>query len=256
MTDKANRCLTFLCQNEGGWKPSEPGDPETYRGISREAWPSWIGWKIVDDAKPLRRGQVLLHLELPVLEFYEARFWDKFRLEERDEAMALVMLDYFAHSGAGPGRFSRIHDPDPYDVIRDRGHYMVDLACGFVSDDPVQVGYWTMAFAGGWSKRLVENLEAVRKLGAVRKVEKAEPIRQTQAAPAAKGGEMLKGSWRTTIAGFALGLSILFGQVHAVTDDDPATGIDMQRVLEALAAMGLGLAARDNGVSSASLAVK
>lgn len=249
MSPKALRCLTFLLKNEGGWKQKEAGDPETYRGISRDAYPHWIGWKLVDEAKPLHRGQVIAALEPEVLAFYEALLWEKYRLEELDEPLALVILDYFANSGAGPSRYMRLEPPvGPFDVLRDRGHYMVDLACGFVSQDPTKVAYWTRALAGGWSRRLADNLEAVRKLGAV--------LVKTPAVVPAKETTMFKGSWRTTAAAIVLALTALLTGASALLDDDPGTVPDWGLIAAQIAAAAGFAVARDEKVTSASLGLK
>lgn len=57
-------------------------------------------------------------------------------------------------------------------------------------------------------------------------------------------------SWRTTAAGFALGLSILAGEAAALLDDDPTTEFSIAKVITALGALGLGWFSRDNKVSS------
>lgn len=68
--------------------------------------------------------------------------------------------------------------------------------------------------------------------------------------------KLLSGSWRTTLAGFVLGLTLIFGQANNMLDNDPSTSFDLQKVLEGLGAMGLGLFARDNGVTSETAGAK
>lgn len=222
MSPKANRCLTVLVQNEGGYKPRERGDPETYRGISREAFPSWVGWKVVDDAKPLRRGQVILHLETPVLEFYEAKLWDRHGLEAFDEAMALVLLDYYAHSGAGPRRVAALTAPGPFDILRDRWTYMGELAFGFVSSDPVRLEYWTASLPG-WAARMQGLAETVRRLGA------APPaLAATITAPAVAPAEGERAMDSTQVAGIVRAVVAAVGGYFVgtgVIDQDTATQV-------------------------------
>lgn len=62
--------------------------------------------------------------------------------------------------------------------------------------------------------------------------------------------KLFSGSWRTSLAGIVLGLSILFGQANNLLDNDPMTIFDFKTAIEGFAAMGLGFAARDNGVTS------
>lgn len=58
------------------------------------------------------------------------------------------------------------------------------------------------------------------------------------------------GSWRTTVAGLALGISILSSQISYALDDDPVnTKVDFKQVTEGIAAIGLGFAARDSAES-------
>lgn len=67
-------------RNEGGWNHT-PGDNggETYCGIARKFWPQWAGWKIVDENKPLKKGEVINNMQLENLkkQFYKVNFWDK-----------------------------------------------------------------------------------------------------------------------------------------------------------------------------------
>jgi hypothetical protein len=165
VTPKATRCLTFALIQEGGYV-HQPPDPETYRGVSRSAFPHWVGWPEIDARKPIRRGVIFADLEPIVLEFYEAAIWDKHRLEERDEALALVMADYLTNSGAALARLSRLPiGYGPMDVLRDRWRYLGDLALGFVNADPVKVAYWTSCLPG-WAARIEANLDAVRAIQA------------------------------------------------------------------------------------------
>jgi len=57
-------------------------------------------------------------------------------------------------------------------------------------------------------------------------------------------------SWRTTILGVVTGVGLLVAQVAAFLDTDPSTVASLEGVLAALAVMGLGIVARDNGVTS------
>lgn len=57
-------------------------------------------------------------------------------------------------------------------------------------------------------------------------------------------------SWRTTLAGWAAGLAILAHQVAVALDDDPATAVSFELVAAGLGMLGVGLFARDSGVTS------
>lgn len=64
--------------HEGGYvnDPTDKGG-ETYSGISRKFWPRWPGWRLVDAAKPLKRGAKIKNDDLEKLtrDFYEKEFW-------------------------------------------------------------------------------------------------------------------------------------------------------------------------------------
>lgn len=57
-------------------------------------------------------------------------------------------------------------------------------------------------------------------------------------------------SWRTTVLGIIAGLPVCLTQVKHLLDDDPATTFSIEQFMAGVGAMGLGLAARDNKVTS------
>lgn len=63
-------------------------------------------------------------------------------------------------------------------------------------------------------------------------------------------------SWKTTTLGIVTGLMILLPQLQAVLDTDPATNPSWEMILAGLGAMGIGVAARDNGKSSQDVGVR
>lgn len=64
---------------------------ETYRGISRVFWPTWEGWKLVDDWKGGVIGSAALSASLDplVMRFYRVNFWDRFQ----GDAVAALSVD-------------------------------------------------------------------------------------------------------------------------------------------------------------------
>ena len=76
---------------------------ETYRGIARNYWPAWQGWKIVD-ARKVELGRALkqnesipsAELDALVLAFYREHFWDSI-YADRIESDALVDLVFDTH---------------------------------------------------------------------------------------------------------------------------------------------------------------
>ena len=76
--------LAPTLEREGGWVNVD-GDSgeETYRGISKANFPTWMGWPLVAAAKP-KTGQIINSpvLESMVAEFYRHNFWLVIRGDE------------------------------------------------------------------------------------------------------------------------------------------------------------------------------
>lgn len=85
-TDLFNRCYDFLLKNEGGYvnDPDDSGG-ETYKGVSRNNFPNWAGWQIIDRAKqdPEFPKNLKLNCDLDqmIRTFYKTQFWDKMNLD-------------------------------------------------------------------------------------------------------------------------------------------------------------------------------
>lgn len=95
--------------NEGGYRNvSWDKGGETYKGIARNYWPSWAGWKIVDDWKKthtMKTGDVIKSVELDTLvhEFFKANFWTKNNLNYlKNQSLATLGLDMSINHGRGP----------------------------------------------------------------------------------------------------------------------------------------------------------
>jgi lysozyme family protein len=108
--------------NEGGYanNPADAGG-ETYKGIARNFWKNWGGWKYIDGVKAnavpqpaygttAYRNHVaylsgclagLTSLQQMVLDFYKQNFWDKYRLPEvNDQSVATWLYDHVVNGGA------------------------------------------------------------------------------------------------------------------------------------------------------------
>ncbi len=57
-------------------------------------------------------------------------------------------------------------------------------------------------------------------------------------------------SWKTTVCGLIVAVILILKQIGNLLDDDPETVMSVEMILGALAALGIGVCARDNGVSS------
>lgn len=89
--DLFNRCFDHLLKNEGGYvdDPDDSGG-ETYKGVSRNNWPNWGGWQIIDkskndksknDPKFPENLKCNCDLDTMIRTFYKTQFWDKMNLD-------------------------------------------------------------------------------------------------------------------------------------------------------------------------------
>lgn len=103
--DLFNRCFDFELKNEGNYAnhPNDRGG-ETYRGIARNFWGKWEGWKIVDYYKSNARFPKILiedeKLDLLVRKFYKDNFWNKMNLDLIvNENVVLQLFDMGINAG-------------------------------------------------------------------------------------------------------------------------------------------------------------
>ena len=90
---------------EGGWNHVK-GDRggETYKGIARNFFPRWAGWKIVDSKKPLKNNAIIKDemLDTLVLQFYKTEFWDVLGGDKiEDQSIANTLYDFGVNAGQG-----------------------------------------------------------------------------------------------------------------------------------------------------------
>jgi lysozyme family protein len=90
---------------EGGYAndPKDTGG-ETWKGVSRKNWPKWAGWALIDKAKTQTGFPASLRsnpaLEVLVMQFYQAQFWDKNKLGNLvDQSIATEMFDTGVNMG-------------------------------------------------------------------------------------------------------------------------------------------------------------
>jgi len=90
-------------KSEGGYAndPKDPGG-ETYRGISRKAYPNWEGWAVLDQIPGKRFNQIFPQLESAVKTFYFNEKWLKFNLDKiANQDIAAACLDTVIQHGKG-----------------------------------------------------------------------------------------------------------------------------------------------------------
>lgn len=90
---------------EGGWNHVK-GDRggETYKGIARNFFPRWAGWKIIDSKKPLKHNQIIKSetLDALVKQFYKTEFWDVVGGDKiEDQKIANTLYDFGVNAGHG-----------------------------------------------------------------------------------------------------------------------------------------------------------
>lgn len=96
--------------NEGGYRNvSWDKGGETYKGIARNYWPKWEGWKIVDAYKkkygPLKTNQIIKDpvLDGMVHKFFEVNFYIPNNIHLIvNQTLANLVFDFVMNSGKGP----------------------------------------------------------------------------------------------------------------------------------------------------------
>ena len=90
MDNKAIKLINMILRQESGYA-NVSGDlgGETYRGITRKNFPKWDGWKIVDENKPLKNGQIIDNEELEnnVMDFYYDNFYAPMKIDKVEDML-------------------------------------------------------------------------------------------------------------------------------------------------------------------------
>jgi lysozyme family protein len=91
--------------NEGGYANVQ-GDPggETWKGIARNFWPNWEGWKTIDEWKnggnPNWKNLMKEELEPNVQDFYKVQFWNRILGDQiRNQEVANELFDSAVNMG-------------------------------------------------------------------------------------------------------------------------------------------------------------
>lgn len=87
--------LEKLLDLEGRKLTNDPNDPggQTYYGISRRAFPRWMGWAIIDSG-----GEP--HIDL-VADLYKSAFWEPLRCDEMTYPIAFKLFSMAVNVGQG-----------------------------------------------------------------------------------------------------------------------------------------------------------
>ena len=93
--------LHRVLEKEGDYS-SDPVDAggETVRGIARNFWPQWVGWRLVDQRKTNRQDPFTPDLEPLVKEHYRVHFWTPLRGDDVSSlAVASRLFDVAVNMG-------------------------------------------------------------------------------------------------------------------------------------------------------------
>ncbi|MCC3159663.1 hypothetical protein LJ737_20650 [Hymenobacter sp. 15J16-1T3B] len=120
----------ITAQHEGGYanNPADTGG-ETIFGVSRNNFPKWVGWAVVDGLKK-RAGfpgtaEASAQLKVMAANFYKEQFWDAFKLDQaNNQAIANEVFDTAVNMGVGraAGFLQRA-----INVTNKRGQYAPDV---------------------------------------------------------------------------------------------------------------------------------
>lgn len=106
---KFNEAYKKILENEGLYS-NDPDDKggETWKGIARNKWPNWDGWKVIDSYKGKPNFVYLLisdtNLETLVFSLYKRNFWDAIRGDDiHNQAIADSICDSAVNMGVVAG---------------------------------------------------------------------------------------------------------------------------------------------------------
>lgn len=168
-----------VMSNEGGYanNPADRGG-ETYKGVARNFWPKWGGWKYIDGAKggtlkqpPYGTSEYyswakflnsqlanINALQQLVLDFYRANFW-KHLSEITDQALATWIYDKDVNTGSmgsrwlqeslsvvvdgciGPKTIAAANKADAFTLLERMKTIAVDYYL-HLAQKPHQSGFW------------------------------------------------------------------------------------------------------------------
>lgn len=164
----------YIKPNEGGYS-NVTGDKggETYGGVARNLWPSWIGWPQIDAKKKnftsgvIPRNTIFKDLDDETEAFYQ-NWWNKGYFNQiANQDVANLLFDYNVNSGGtaikavqklvgatadgamGPNTVAAINKADSVKLYNDLLENRKGLYATIVKRDPTQQQFWN-----GWMNRL------------------------------------------------------------------------------------------------------
>lgn len=160
----------YIKPGEGGYSNhADDAGKETYRGISRRYYPTWPGWKSIDEIKEVRiikNNEVIAHID-PLAEQFYGDMWDRAGFNWiKNQKVADLIFDFYVNSGGTAIRMVQkllnlktdgVMGPLTISAINDAGEGFLDelwdarryFYTKIVQRDPDQV-----VFFKGWMNRL------------------------------------------------------------------------------------------------------
>jgi len=156
-----------LLELEGGYvnDPQDPGG-ETFRGLSRKNWPTWIGWSKLDQHKLLPGFPDTLRddtrLSAMVKAFYSEQFWDPLWGQINSQELSNKLLDMSVNMGKATAVA------------------LVQVSLGFLSNSPIVTdgifGPRTLDFLNGMNEQKLLHELRVRAVKRYHDIVVANPV--------------------------------------------------------------------------------
>lgn len=88
---------------------------ETYKGVARNANPSWPGWKIVDEWKAKKGGKLPYNYIIPdktldnlVHGLYKQKYWDALQADFiKNQVLAEILVDFYVNGGYSTSKLQK-----------------------------------------------------------------------------------------------------------------------------------------------------
>ena len=188
------KALEQTLSYEGGYSnnPKDKGG-ETYRGIARNVWPNWTGWKIIDSKKPLKTGQIIDSSELDkqIQDFYFKNYWTPIKGDKLFYLVSYIVFDTAVMQGpktaikilqkalnkyTNKGQFDKplfalvvdgkigaktieaANRCEPQELVNLIAQERLNAVEGIVSSNPTQAGFLT-----GWTNRIKKFIQIIAK---------------------------------------------------------------------------------------------
>lgn len=107
MRSNFEEAMDFTFKMEGAYSNDKRDrGGETCFGISRNNFPDWEGWQVIDDLKEFAGvipsgDRILTEMQDKIYDFYKKEFWDKLRCDDLPSGVDLFVFDCGVNQGVG-----------------------------------------------------------------------------------------------------------------------------------------------------------